>query len=343
MSNPFYNHNDGVPIAQTRGVSSTMRAEFDLIQTGFGLLPTLVSLYTNLTYAVDGGAVNAMTASVNAAVIAYADGMSIDVKISNSTTSVTPTLNVNSIGAATITRNDGTALVSGDILTGTICTFKYNSTTSTWQCMNALAQVNPKLTGIVNGASATSVSVPTAALGDSTTKAASTAYAMTMQSPAFSGTPTVPTAAAGTSTTQVASTAFVQGVAMTAALPNQAGNAGAVVQTNGTTASWSSVGTTGQMLTSAGTGAFTWTLPIPLQAGNAGTILTTNGTTSAWSAAGSTGQILLSGGATAPTWLSAGTSGQVLSSAGAGASPVFIDQPKAIGSVIFLANNFGAF
>lgn len=48
----------------------------------------------------------------------------------------------------------------------------------------------------------------------------------------------VPTATAGDSSTNAASTAFVAGVAMAAALPAQTGNAGAIVTTDGSTASW---------------------------------------------------------------------------------------------------------
>lgn len=67
-------------------------------------------------------------------------------------------------------------------------------------------------------------------------------------SPTFTGTVTgsgataftVPTETAGDSSTKAASTAFVQGVAMTAALPNQAGNAGKIVTTDGSSASWTS-------------------------------------------------------------------------------------------------------
>lgn len=35
MSNTLYNHTSGVPVQQTRGVSSTIRSEFDLVQAGF--------------------------------------------------------------------------------------------------------------------------------------------------------------------------------------------------------------------------------------------------------------------------------------------------------------------
>lgn len=92
------------------------------------------------------------------------------------------------------------------------------------------------------------VTVPTATAGDSSTKAASTAFAMTMQSPAFTGTPTAPTAAPGTSTTQLATTAFVATAAFSSALPAQAGNSGKAITTNGTSASWTTFGTANQLL-----------------------------------------------------------------------------------------------
>lgn len=63
-------------------------------------------------------------------------------------------------------------------------------------------------TALLNLAGSGAVRVPTASAGESSTKAASTAFAMTMQSPAFSGTPTAPTASAGTNNTQIATTSF---------------------------------------------------------------------------------------------------------------------------------------
>lgn len=49
---------------------------------------------------------------------------------------------------------------------------------------------------------------------------------------------TVPTATAGDSSTKAASTAFVAGVAFNTALPGQAGNTGKFTKTDGTNASW---------------------------------------------------------------------------------------------------------
>ena len=42
--NPFYNHTSGVPIAQSRGVSSSIRAELDLVGAGFDTTNTAINL-----------------------------------------------------------------------------------------------------------------------------------------------------------------------------------------------------------------------------------------------------------------------------------------------------------
>ena len=58
----------------------------------------------------------------------------------------------------------------------------------------------------------------------------------------FTGaTPTVPTATAGDSSSKAASTAFVVGTAFDSTLPGQTGNAGRTVRTDGTSASWGSI------------------------------------------------------------------------------------------------------
>lgn len=87
--------------------------------------------------------------------------------------------------------------------------------------------------------------VPTQPPADNSTKAASTAYVdaaddlkANIDSPALTGTPTAPTATTGTNTTQIATTAFVQQAAFTSALPNQTGNTGKFLTTDGSDASW---------------------------------------------------------------------------------------------------------
>lgn len=86
-----------------------------------------------------------------------------------------------------------------------------------------------------------SIAVPTMADGNSSTNAASTAFAMTMYSPAFRGIPTAPTAAVGTNTTQLATTAFVVATSLTANLPGQTNNAGKFITTDGTNANWGGI------------------------------------------------------------------------------------------------------
>lgn len=67
------------------------------------------------------------------------------------------------------------------------------------------------------------------------------------------GSISVPTASAGDSSTKAASTAFVAAAAFSAALPAQSGNAGKLVTTDGTNASWTAVKSiNGQSLLGAG-------------------------------------------------------------------------------------------
>ena len=60
---------------------------------------------------------------------------------------------------------------------------------------------------------------------------------------------TVPTATAGDNSTKAASTAFVAATAFSSALPAQTGNAGKILSTDGTTASWGDTFTTSKTIT----------------------------------------------------------------------------------------------
>ncbi|MGE8453307.1 MAG: hypothetical protein ACN6OP_22400, partial [Pseudomonadales bacterium] len=65
---------------------------------------------------------------------------------------------------------------------------------------------------------------------------------------------TAPTRTTGDATNNVATTAFVSATAFSSALPGQAGNAGRVLTTNGTSASWSSTLTAALNVPSGATG-----------------------------------------------------------------------------------------
>ena len=140
---------------------------------------TVASQSTDYTrvpgYAADTGAVNAYVITPSPAISAYATGQRFYVKILNTNTTTTPTINVNALGTKTIVRTDSTAVAIGELSSGVIYELIYDGTYF-------------RLLGV------------------------SKAYVDTkapLASPALTGTPTSPTAANGTNTTQIATTAFV--------------------------------------------------------------------------------------------------------------------------------------
>jgi hypothetical protein len=108
-----------------------------------------------------------------------------------------------------------------------------------------------------------------AALNDDANFATTVTDALALKAPladpALTGTPTAPTATSGTNTTQIATTEFVQlAISSFDALPDQTGNAGKYLTTDGTNTSWGDVDA------------------LPSQTGNNGKYLTTDGTTASW-------------------------------------------------------------
>jgi hypothetical protein len=94
----------------------------------------------------------------------------------------------------------------------------------------------------------------------------------------------------GDSSTKVATTAFVAAQAFSTTLPNQSGNAGKSLITNGTTASWGAIGVAG-----GGTGLSTYTVGDLVYASGATALATLSDV--------ATGSALISGGVgVAPAW-----------------------------------------
>ena len=91
---------------------------------------------------------------------------------------------------------------------------------------------------------------------------------------------------------------WITSLSETKVLPNQSGNAGKVLVTNGTTISWqdyiprppapNQLPVYGRWLNTNGT-TLQWTDPYPSQSGNAGRFLQTNGATVGWASAGAIG------------------------------------------------------
>jgi aryl-phospho-beta-D-glucosidase BglC (GH1 family) len=134
MTNPYYSHEDGVPAPLSRGQSGGVRAELDLVAQGFALLPTPAQLWAdNANYVPSGGTADAWTATMSSQVASMADGMQVRVKFGQANTSLTPTLNVNTLGAKTIVGHDGSALVVGSIAAGMTITLTYDLSTDKWR------------------------------------------------------------------------------------------------------------------------------------------------------------------------------------------------------------------
>ena len=74
----------------------------------------------------------------------------------------------------------------------------------------------------------------------------------------WTGTHDFPTQSTGDSSTKAATTAFVAATAFAAVLPAQTGNAGKFITTDGTTASWATVAAGAVIFTALNFGAFLW-------------------------------------------------------------------------------------
>ena len=76
---------------------------------------------------VTGGSSNAYTLAPNRTVSAYEGGLEFTFEANHTSSSTTPTLNVSSLGAKTITDQEGNALTVGDIVSGGIYRVVYDS------------------------------------------------------------------------------------------------------------------------------------------------------------------------------------------------------------------------
>jgi hypothetical protein len=88
------------------------------------------------TFAVDAGSATAYAITVNAAVTAYVEGQVYAFKAANSNSGSTPTLNVNGLGAGTITWPDGSPLAANAIIAGGFYFVQCTSTTPTFALLN---------------------------------------------------------------------------------------------------------------------------------------------------------------------------------------------------------------
>jgi hypothetical protein len=79
----------------------------------------------------------ALTATFsNVPTFTLVDGVRVLLEIGSANTSATPTLNVNSSGAKSIKKNDGSSLAIGDLVAGGYYEFVYDSGESSWKVFN---------------------------------------------------------------------------------------------------------------------------------------------------------------------------------------------------------------
>lgn len=181
----------------TWGQSATLNA---LTLTSLAVTSLTV---TNLTlgavnFAAATGLVNVYAITLSPVPGAYAAGQAYAFTTTLANTTTTPTLNVNALGAITLTNKDGSALVAGQIPANSVVSVVYNSTGPRFEL------INNNTVGV------------TQSLADNSTKTASTAWVLgqayaALAGPTFTGTVAVTGAAPafGVATTQVATTAFV--------------------------------------------------------------------------------------------------------------------------------------
>ena len=133
MSSDYFDSADHQQVAATRARASAINNALDAIDTGFALLPTEDDIKKGLTnYGIDSGAADAYVVTLPNTAATFLDGMQVVFKASAANTGAC-TVNVDSLGAKSITRHDGTTPVAGDIGADKITELRYNSTSDKFE------------------------------------------------------------------------------------------------------------------------------------------------------------------------------------------------------------------
>lgn len=127
MSNDFYNNDVGTLAFGEIAKAVTVEAKFDEVVTGFAKLPDQTKLNRGtVNFVDDSGAADAYVVSMAQTASALTDGMQVDVRITTGNTGAC-TINVDSLGAKSIKKANGTNPGSGDIGDGDIVSLRYDS------------------------------------------------------------------------------------------------------------------------------------------------------------------------------------------------------------------------
>ena len=162
----YFDFSTGRLSVGTTARSSEVNNLFDAIDTGLDKLPSETHLKRGLVnYAVAGGTENALTLTLPYAPSLYTDGMEVLFK-AGYTNTLPATININSLGAKSIRRQDGTALVAGDIVLAKIFTLRYNSTSGYFEIQGS--PVGSAGTGTMSTQNAAAVSITGGTMDDVT-------------------------------------------------------------------------------------------------------------------------------------------------------------------------------
>jgi hypothetical protein len=106
-----------------------------LLDTNYNALAAVLNALSSFSnYYVDSGAVNALVVTtVGAQTFGLTDGVVLEVKVANTSTSTTPTLTVNGGAATTIVNADNSPLVGGQLLVGMRIRLIYDLANTVWR------------------------------------------------------------------------------------------------------------------------------------------------------------------------------------------------------------------
>lgn len=106
----------------------------------------------SFSYILDTGAADAYVATLVPAATAYVTGQRLSLKIANANLTTTPTVNVNALGAKTITHTNGNAVLVGDLPAGLIADLRYDGTN--FQLLNPAIVINKVATQTITATGA---------------------------------------------------------------------------------------------------------------------------------------------------------------------------------------------
>lgn len=137
MSDYFSSPQDIVPV--TRALSESVNNLDAAIVVAFDKLPTEANLKRGtVNYIADTGTANAYLVALPHTPSGYVDGLLIVFKAVNANTGAS-TVNVSSLGVKSLRRQNGDALVAGDLVANKIYAFRYNSTSGYFELQSIAA------------------------------------------------------------------------------------------------------------------------------------------------------------------------------------------------------------